>query len=777
MSVYADMNQNVDYPVICTRGVIIFPDQEIIIDIGRDISLNALNAAREDASRSLVWVTTQKDIMVEEPSVSDMYMFGTLCQITSVRKESKILKVKIKGLARAKANEIIFDNRMFTANISVVDDIQDDNQQELALIHRVIKEFEGMTENMKSLPKEFMAQLTSGVSASILADQFSQFLPMSLATRQQLLETVNVNDRLLLLLQQFELNREMKQLDDKITEKVKDAIDDSQKEYFLRERLKAIKEELGEGIDSENSSDSLLDYFMNNPYPENIKEKAKEEIQRFEMMPAMSSEASVIRTYLDWLQKVPFWQESEDSSDINEISRILDEDHYGIHKVKERVLEYIAVKNMTGTLNAPILCLYGPPGVGKTSLAKSIARALNRNFVKVSLGGVRDEAEIRGHRRTYLGSLPGRIIQGMKKAGTINPVFLIDELDKMGADYKGDPASAMLEVLDPEQNSMFSDNYLEEPYDLSKVMFIATANDISTIPDALKDRLEIIEMSSYTEDEKVHIAVEHLIHKEMEENGLKPSQFKLSEKEILYIIRFYTREAGVRQLQRCIGKLCRKTVLAISKGDKKTVRITKKLINEWLGKEIYEFGKKEEKDEVGIVTGLAYTQFGGDILPIEVTHYPGKGNLIVTGNLGDVMRESATIAVGYVKANAAHYGIDSKMFENQDLQIHAPEGAVPKDGPSAGITLTTAIISSLTGKTVSRDLAMTGEITLRGNVLPIGGLREKTMAAYRSSIHNVILPANNLKDLDEVDKVVKENIRFIPVKTYDDVYKEIFDKK
>ena len=407
----------------------------------------------------------------------------------------------------------------------------------------------------------------------------------------------------------------------------------------------------------------------------------------------------------------------------------------------------------------------------KTSLAKSIARALNRKFVKISLGGVKDEAEIRGHRRTYLGSMPGRIIQGMKKATTINPVFLIDELDKMGMDYKGDPASAMLEVLDPEQNTMFSDNYLEEPYDLSKVMFIATANDISTIPAALRDRLEIIEMNSYTEEEKVHIAKEHLLAKELEANGLKASQFKLKEEEILYIIRYYTREAGVRQLQRCISNLCRKVVLDISQNDKKSVRITKKLINEYLGKEIYEFGRKEENDQVGIVTGLAYTQFGGDILPIEVTTYHGSGKLVVTGNLGDVMKESATIAVGYVKANSAKFNIAEDFFDKHDLQIHVPEGAVPKDGPSAGITLTTAIISSLTNRAVSNDLAMTGEVTLRGNVLAIGGLREKTMAAYRSNIHNIIIPHSNLKDLDEVEDVVKQNIKFIDVKTMDDVVK------
>ena len=592
---------------------------------------------------------------------------------------------------------------------------------------------------------------------------------MELSSRQAILEQLDVNKRLILILQQFQLTRELKKIEDEISEKVKDSINDNQKEYYLREKLRAIKEELNE--DDGDDSDSLLDQFMNNPYPDNIKEKAKEEIKRLEMMPSISSEASVIRSYLDWLSKVPYWQESQDNCDIKSIKEILDQDHYGIKKVKERILEYIAVKNMTGSLKAPILCLYGPPGVGKTSLAKSIARALNRKFVKISLGGVKDEAEIRGHRRTYLGSMPGRIIQGMKKATTINPVFLIDELDKMGMDYKGDPASAMLEVLDPEQNTMFSDNYLEEPYDLSKVMFIATANDISTIPAALRDRLEIIEMNSYTEEEKVHIAKEHLLAKELEANGLKASQFKLKEEEILYIIRYYTREAGVRQLQRCISNLCRKVVLDISQNDKKSVRITKKLINEYLGKEIYEFGRKEENDQVGIVTGLAYTQFGGDILPIEVTTYHGSGKLVVTGNLGDVMKESATIAVGYVKANSAKFNIAEDFFDKHDLQIHVPEGAVPKDGPSAGITLTTAIISSLTNRAVSNDLAMTGEVTLRGNVLAIGGLREKTMAAYRSNIHNIIIPHSNLKDLDEVEDVVKQNIKFIDVKTMDDVVK------
>ena len=768
MSIYTDIYQNVEFPLICTRGIIVFPNQEIVFDVGRSASIAAITAAK-NLHDSFVVLLSQKDIMVEAVSVDNMYNFGSLCHIEFIRKEKDLYKVKVKSLARANINSITFDGSMYLANISVVDSYVTDKEEESIEVKNVIKECQMIFSELPNLPKDLFSQLTSTVDGEVLSDNLGQFYPMELSSRQAILEQLDVNKRLILILQQFQLTRELKKIEDEISEKVKDSINDNQKEYYLREKLRAIKEELNE--DDGDDSDSLLDQFMNNPYPDNIKEKAKEEIKRLEMMPSISSEASVIRSYLDWLSKVPYWQDSQDNCDIKSIKEILDQDHYGIKKVKERILEYIAVKNMTGSLKAPILCLYGPPGVGKTSLAKSIARALNRKFVKISLGGVKDEAEIRGHRRTYLGSMPGRIIQGMKKATTINPVFLIDELDKMGMDYKGDPASAMLEVLDPEQNTMFSDNYLEEPYDLSKVMFIATANDISTIPAALRDRLEIIEMNSYTEEEKVHIAKEHLLAKELEANGLKASQFKLKEEEILYIIRYYTREAGVRQLQRCISNLCRKVVLDISQNDKKSVRITKKLINEYLGKEIYEFGRKEENDQVGIVTGLAYTQFGGDILPIEVTTYHGSGKLVVTGNLGDVMKESATIAVGYVKANSAKFNIAEDFFDKHDLQIHVPEGAVPKDGPSAGITLTTAIISSLTNRAVSNDLAMTGEVTLRGNVLAIGGLREKTMAAYRSNIHNIIIPHSNLKDLDEVEDVVKQNIKFIDVKTMDDVVK------
>ena len=775
MSIYSDTYKNVDYPVICTRGVLIFPNQDVLIDVGRPMSLAALKKAQEDYS-SMVWVVSQKDIMVENPTEQDIYSFGTLCTIKHVREEKLVTKVRFHGLARAQANVITIKDDMFFANISVVDDISGDQQEQTALIRRVVDEFEQVSGNFRGMPKEIYSQLQSGIPAGILADQFGQYLPMALASRQEILEALDINQRLLLILQQFQMSRVMKEVEEDINEKVKDSIDDSQKEYYLRERLKAIKEELGDVSGEGDDVEKLKEDFENNPYPENIKKKALDEIRRMEMMPSVSAEASVIRNYLDWLQKVPWWQESEDKDDINDIARILEEDHYGLEKVKERILEYIAVKKLTNSLNAPILCLYGPPGVGKTSLAKSIARALNRQFVKMSLGGVRDEAEIRGHRRTYLGSMPGRIIQGMKRAGTINPVFLIDELDKMGADYKGDPSSAMLEVLDPEQNALFSDNFLEEPYDLSKVLFIATANDLYSIPDALRDRLELIEMTSYTEDEKMHIATDHLVRKELAANGLTADMFELSNDMILHIIRHYTREAGVRQLERQIGKLCRKTALAITRGEREKVVITEELITEWLGKEIYEFGKKETADQVGVATGLAYTQFGGDILPIEVTHFDGKGSLILTGQLGDVMKESATIALGYVKSNARKLGIDPKFFEENDIQIHVPEGAVPKDGPSAGITLTTAIISAITERPVSSMLAMTGEVTLRGNVLPIGGLREKTMAAYRSDIRKILLPKNNLKDLDEVPAAVREAMTFVPVSTMDEVLQEALSK-
>lgn len=771
----SEQTLNISVPVVCTRGVVIFPDQDITIEVGRAKSLAAVDEANSNFDGHC-WLVAQKDILVEDPTVNDLYKIGTLCRIKSIRKKDGFYRVTFSGLERAKIIEYSNTESMFFATIQPLNDIAGDELEETALVRRISKEFENMSVNVKSFPAEVINQLTRGVSAPALADQFAQYFPCSYEFRQNILETLNVNERLLKVISKLEEEKQLTIIESSINEKVKERMEDNQKDYYLREKLRAIKEELGDVSSTSDDSDELRRMIEENPYPENIKQKAREELARYEMLPQAAGESGVVRTYLDWLLKVPWWQESTDNENLDVVQERLDEDHYGLEKVKERVMEYLAVKQMTQSLNSPILCLVGPPGVGKTSLAKSVARALDRHFVKVSLGGVHDESEIRGHRRTYLGSMPGRFIQGMKKAGVINPVFLIDEIDKMASDYKGDPSSAMLEVLDPEQNKLFSDHYLEEPYDLSKVMFIATANYLENIPEALRDRLEIIQLPSYTELEKLEIAKRHLIRKQMDANGLKDGQFILNEEMILHLIRFYTREAGVRQLERTIASLCRKSVLAILKDKELSVTIDKERIEKWIGKAKFEYGKKENSSQVGVVTGLAYTSFGGDVLPVEVTTFDGKGKLIVTGQLGDVMKESTSIALDYVKSNAERYNIDSKFFDNHDIHIHVPEGAVPKDGPSAGVTLTTALVSVLTNKPARADLAMTGEVTLRGNVLPIGGLREKSMAAHRCGISTVVIPKNNLKDLDELPEAVKNTIRFVAVENVDQVLEEALEK-
>lgn len=766
-----DMKLEVSVPVIATRGIVVFPYQDIMIEVGRDKSIQAIEKAEEQFDGQ-VWVVCQRDIMIDNPTPSDLYKFGTLCRIKSIRRKEGFMRVTFSGLSRAALLSMEDRGSIFLATVQSLSDETGNNLEEMALVRRVAKEFEQIASGTNNFPPEIIAQLTKGVSAPTLSDQFAQYFPLTVEKKQELLEMVNINDRLMLIIQELEKERQLSQIENNINEKVKDRIEESQKEYYLREKLRAIKEELGDVANQTDDVEDLRQMIEDNPYPESVKQKAREELARYEMLPQAAGEAGVVRTYLDWLLKTPWYQETEDNKSLSLVQERLDQDHYGLKKVKDRIMEYLAVKQMTNSLNAPILCLVGPPGVGKTSLAKSISRAMDRRFVKASLGGVKDESEIRGHRRTYLGSMPGRIIQGMKKAEVINPVFLIDEIDKMASDYKGDPSSAMLEVLDPEQNSMFSDHYLEEAYDLSKVMFIATANYLENIPAALRDRLEIIELSSYTEIEKLKIAQEHLVEKQCKINGLKNSQFKISEEELLFIIRHYTREAGVRQLERVIASLCRKSVLSIMKENKRFVKVSKKLITEWLGKEIFEYGLKEKKDQIGVVTGLAYTSFGGDILPVEVTYFDGKGKLIVTGQLGDVMKESTEIALDYIKSKADLYNIDPVFFEKHDIHIHCPEGAVPKDGPSAGVTLTTALVSAITKKAVHANLAMTGEVTLRGNVLPIGGLREKSLAAHRSGISTIIFPKNNVKDLDEVPDVVKQAIRFIPVETVDQVIHE-----
>lgn len=757
-----DANPIVQLPLVCTRGVVVFPNQEVIIDVGREKSTRAVEEAQEKYESQVVLVA-QRDLALEEPDVNDVYSYGTLCQIKHIRRMDGYLRVKFRGMQRVELHTIINDDTLMSVTAEVKTDIAQDPMEEVALVRKIAKQFEEIEAVSQTIPKEMINELAKGVSAPVLSDQIAQLFPFTLEKRQELLETLGVNERLYLILQEIESEKELSQIENKINDKVKTRIEESQKEYYLREKMRAIKEELGDVPDTDKDVDAIRKRLEENPYPDSIKDKIRDELSRYEMLPAASGETGVIKTYIDWMMDLPWWQESRDNEDLNLASEILDADHYGLEKIKERILEYLAVKQMTNSLRAPIICLVGPPGVGKTSLAKSVARALDRKFVKISLGGVKDESEIRGHRRTYLGSMPGRFIQAMKKVGTVNPVFLIDEIDKMASDYKGDPASAMLEVLDPEQNSLFSDHYIEEPYDLSKVLFIATANYLENIPNALRDRLEIIELSSYTELEKIEIAKRHLVPKQIKENGLKTSQLKIDDEMISFLIRYYTRESGVRQLERVIATVCRKSVLAILKDNKRSIKVTKKLVKEWLGHEKFEYGKRETKDQIGTVTGLAYTSFGGDVLQVEVNHFEGKGKLVITGQLGDVMKESATIAYDYVRANAKKYKIQPEVFEKNDIHIHVPEGAVPKDGPSAGVTLTTALVSSLSDTPVKANLAMTGEVTLRGNVLPIGGLKEKSMAAHRCGITTIVIPKANVKDLDDVPATVKESVNFVPV--------------
>ena len=758
------------YPLLCTRGAVVFPMQDLAVEVGRQVSIDSVNYA--NAYNTNIVLVSQKDLTVDIPGPDDVYNIGTVCRIKTSRERDDHLKVIFSGLTRCRITKHFLKDGVNFVEIDEIFDVVEDEAIIESSTKKALAEFNLIAQKYgrPGFPVRQLSNFDSAL-ASVLVDTFAQIYIQNIEDKQLFLEEENVNARLEMMLSHIEKERNMDKIEQEINEKVKESIEDGQRDYYLREKLKAIKDELG-GAEGGSDIDDLKEKLENEPYPENVKAKAREEFRHYEMLPPTTGETGVIRTYLEWLLNVPWYQKSQDNENLDDASRILDEDHYGLVKVKERILEYLAVKQMTNSLKSPIICLVGPPGVGKTSLAKSVARALDRRFVKISLGGVRDEAEIRGHRRTYLGALPGRIIQGMKRAGTLNPVFLIDEIDKMASDYKGDPSSAMLEVLDPEQNMAFSDHYLEEPYDLSDVLFICTANYRDNIPAALLDRLEIIELSSYTEYEKVKIAVNHLINKQMQINGLNEKQMSLDENMILYIIRHYTREAGVRQLERIIGTLCRKTVLAILKENKKSVKISKKLINEWLGHEIYDYGTKEKKNQVGVVTGLAYTSFGGDILPVEVNYFEGKGNLVVTGKLGEVMVESTKIALDFIKANAKKYNIPIEFFEKHDIHIHVPEGAVPKDGPSAGVTITTAIVSALTGRAVKKDLAMTGEVTLRGNVLPIGGLKEKSLAAHRSGIKTIIIPKGNIKDLDDIPDTVKDEVRYIPVEKVDQVINE-----
>ena len=760
----------ISYPLLCTRGAVIFPLQDLAVEVGRSQSIDAVNYANLYATN--IVIVSQKDLTIDQPGPDDIYEFGTICKIKSTRQREDHLKVIFTGLTRCKITKHFVKDETNFVEVEELRDIVDNEEEIEKLTKKAIAEFNLIAQKYArpGFPVRQLSAFDAGL-ASALVDTFAQLYLQSIVDKQAFLEEINVTSRVHMMLDRIDKERNMDIIEQELNAKVKESIEDGQRDYYLREKLKAIKDELG-GDEGGSDIDDLRQKVENEPYPQNVKDKAKEEFRHYEMLPPQTGETGVIRTYLEWLLNVPWYQKSNDNEDLDKASAILDEDHYGLEKVKERILEYLAVKQMTNSLKSPIICLVGPPGVGKTSLAKSVARALDRKFVKISLGGVKDEAEIRGHRRTYLGSMPGRIIQGMKKAQTLNPVFLIDEIDKMSSDYKGDPSSAMLEVLDPEQNNLFSDHYLEEPYDLSDVLFICTANYRENIPPALLDRLEIIELSSYTEYEKLMIAKNHLLKKQLETNGLKANQFSIPDDMIMYLIRNYTREAGVRQLERLIGSLCRKSVLAILKENKRLVKITKKLINEWLGHEQFEYGTKEKKNQIGVVTGLAYTAFGGDVLQVEVNYFEGEGKLEVTGKLGEVMVESTKIALDYIKANAKKYNIPIEFFSKHDIHIHVPEGAVPKDGPSAGVTLTTALVSALTQRAVKKDIAMTGEVTLRGNVLPIGGLKEKSLAAHRSGIKTIIIPKANIKDLDDVPQTVKDDIKYIPVERVDQVIQE-----
>ncbi len=752
----------VDLPVICTRGMIVFPTHEISLDVGRSFSLKAIDYGMREYDENIVFIS-QINPLDEKTDFDHVYHFGTLCKMKRRIKRDNhgTIKLTVEGQKRIEILNLEERNGCLFAKTKYLEDIPGDKTEEIALVRKVTEQMQTMNKNLQMFPREVFTSLSQGMSASALADTIGQYINVELQTKQKILAECDVNKRLLLVLGSMEEEKVINELEEKINRKVKESIDENQKEYYLREKLRAIKEELGDTPNKEDDTYYIREEIKNNPYPQHIKDKVEEELRRYDMMPAASSEANVVRTYIDWIIKTPWYQETEDVQDINEVERILNEDHYGLEKPKERIVEHLAVKQMTKSLNAPIICLVGPPGVGKTSISKSIARALSRKFVKASLGGVKDEAEIRGHRRTYLGSMPGRIIQGMKKAGVINPVFLLDEIDKMSSDYKGDPTSAMLEVLDPEQNQFFSDNYLEEPYDLSKVLFIATANDLGSIPEPLRDRLEIIEISSYTEQEKLQIAKQHLLKKELKVHGLNEKQLIIPDDTMMYIIRHYTREAGVRQLERLIARICRKTVLKILKDTSVIVTLSVEQLENFLGKAPYEHTKKLDKPQIGVVTGMAYTQYGGDILPIEVNHFDGSGKFIITGQLGDVMKESASIALDYMKANRQKYGLENIAFDKEDIHIHVPEGAVKKDGPSAGVTLTTAILSAFSNRPVRDDVAMTGEITLRGQVLPIGGLKEKSISAHRSGIRTIIIPKDNAKDIDEIPESVQNDLNIV----------------
>ncbi|HFR4184069.1 endopeptidase La [Bacillus cereus] len=755
-------------PLLPLRGVLVYPTMVLHLDVGRDKSIQALEQAAMD--ENIIFLAMQKEMNIDDPKEDDIYSVGTVAKVKQMLKlPNGTLRVLVEGLHRAEVVEFIEEENVVQVSIKTVTEEVEADLEEKALMRTLLEHFEQYIKVSKKVSNETFATVADVEEPGRLADLIASHLPIKTKQKQEILEIISVKERLHTLISIIQDEQELLSLEKKIGQKVKRSMERTQKEYFLREQMKAIQTELGDKEGKGGEVEELREKIEQSGMPEETMKAALKELDRYEKLPASSAESGVIRNYMDWLLALPWTDATEDMIDLAHSEEILNKDHYGLEKVKERVLEYLAVQKLTNSLKGPILCLVGPPGVGKTSLARSIATSLNRNFVRVSLGGVRDESEIRGHRRTYVGAMPGRIIQGMKKAKSVNPVFLLDEIDKMSNDFRGDPSAALLEVLDPEQNHNFSDHYIEEPYDLSKVMFVATANTLSSIPGPLLDRMEIISIAGYTELEKVHIAREHLLPKQLQEHGLRKGNLQVRDEALLEIIRYYTREAGVRTLERQIAKVCRKAAKIIVTAERKRIVVTEKNVVDLLGKHIFRYGQAEKTDQVGMATGLAYTAAGGDTLAIEVSVASGKGKLILTGKLGDVMKESAQAAFSYIRSRAEELQIDPNFHEKNDIHIHVPEGAVPKDGPSAGITMATALISALTGIPVSKEVGMTGEITLRGRVLPIGGLKEKTLSAHRAGLTKIILPAENEKDLDDIPESVKENLTFVLASHLDEV--------
>jgi len=757
-------------PAIVVRGTMPIPNNDFRIEVGRKVSLKAVEEAEKNFG-GYALVLIQKNPLIEEPTKEDIEQYGTLVKVQmKIKLPNDAYKVKLTVLSRIKVKEYFITEPYFVAEYDEIDTIAGNVDEEVTLVKMIVTEVAANAQTILVPNNQVLEKIQQGLTSEKVCDLVIFSLKSPDQTKYRYLEEANLNVRLRMLLEDINKQKMIVDLEQKINDEIKKSIDENQKEYYLREKMRAIQNELGDKAKREDEIDELRTKILKAKMPKNIEEKALVELSRYSSTPAAMAESSIIKTYLDLLVDLPWKKASKDNYDLVKVKEELDKNHYGLENVKERIIEYLAVKIMTKRNPQTILCLAGPPGVGKTSLAISIASALNRKFVKQSLGGIRDESEIRGHRRTYIGAMPGRIIKGMKDAGTVNPVFLLDEIDKMSSDYKGDPASAMLEVLDPEQNAKFSDHYLEEPYDLSQVLFITTANYLENVPAPLRDRMEIVELSSYTEQEKFQIGKRHLIAKQLKAHGITNKEFSITDETIYYIIQHYTREAGVRELNRFIGALIRKGIKEILMTKKGKIDITLQNVEDYIGKPKYTHNLSDEKEQIGVVTGLAYTAFGGDTLPVEVTYYKGKGMLILTGKIGDVMKESAQTALSFVKSNAVALGIDAEIFNNNDFHVHVPEGAVPKDGPSAGITIATAIVSAATHRFVKKDVGMTGEITLRGYVLPIGGLKEKSIAAHRSGLKTILIPKDNVRDIDDIPEEVRNALTIIPVENVTDVF-------